>query len=156
MTEGMKEIEYKRARNLISDNLDKCMEAKKIFTDLDDYKESRRFLQEVTIKINVMLEDLEVKKEEDYNRAIELISSNPTAQKHDQAIKIFRSLDDYKDSKEILDRLLVEREKMMKKDKKNLDRFKLLGYLCAGLGVIMIVLIICAVIWSIVSNGGAE
>ena len=42
----------------------------------------------------------------------------------------------------------------MIKDKRGLDRFKLIGYLCAGIGVIAIAFIIMAIIWNIVSNGG--
>ena len=128
----------------------------KILLELKDYKDSQKYLEEANSRINILESEKESKKEEDYNRAVELISGKKTSQKLDQAIKIFKELDDCKDSKELLEVTLANRKKIMTKDKKNLDRFKLLGYILAGLGVVFIALIICAVIWSIVSNGGAE
>ena len=157
MSDEMIEIEYNRARRLIeSDKLETYIEAKKILLELKDYKDSKKYLEEANSRINILESEKESKKEEDYNRAVELISGKKTSQKLDQAIKIFKELDDYKDSKELLEVTLANRKKIMTKDKKNLDRFKLLGYILAGLGVVFIALIICAVIWSIVSNGGAE
>ena len=153
MTTEMKEIEYNRARNLITDDLDKLNEAKKILEELDDFKDSKKFLIDVNSKINLLELDLEEERKEKYERAVQLYKSSKTAQKLDQAIKLFKELGDYEDSLELIEKAKQDREKVAKQDRKNLDRLKLTGYLFAGIGVVMIVFIICAVIWSIVSNG---
>lgn len=154
MTKEMMEIEYNRARNLIaSENLDKLIEARDILTELDDYKDSKKYLEKVVIEINNLNADLEEKKDEDYKRAIMLMKEKKSAQRLDQAMKLFKDLDDYKDSKELLEECQELREKVSIQDRRNLDRFKLLGYLFAGIGVIAVFFIICAMIWQIVSNG---
>ena len=152
MTNEMKEIEYNRARNLIVEDIDKLYEAKKILENLDDYKDSKKFLVDVNSKINLLELDLEEERKEKYERAVALYNSSKTAQKLDQAIKLFKELGDYEDSLTYIEKAKVERDKVAKKDRKNLDRLKLTGYLFAGIGVVMIVFIICAVIWSVVSN----
>ncbi len=150
MTDEMIEIEYNRARRLIESNeYIKMVEAKDILVKIGDYKNSLKYLEEVNAKINVYESELESKKEEKYNRAIELISNKKTSQKLDQAIKLFKELDDYKDCKELLEKTLEERKKIMVKDRKNLDRFKLIGYLCAGIGVVILAFILLAVIWTL-------
>ena len=157
MSDEMIEIEYNRARRLIeSDKLENYIEAKKILLEIKDYKNSMKYLEEVNSKINILEAEKIERIEENYSRALDLISGKKTSQKLDQAIKLFKELDDYKDSKVLLEKTLEDRKKIMDKDKKNLDRFKLLGYLLAGLGIVFIAFIICAVIWVIVSNGGSE
>ncbi len=150
MTDEMLEIEYNRARRLIESNeYKKLVEAKDVLIKIGDYKNANKYLIEVNSKINLYESELENKKLENYNRAVELISSKKTSQKLDQAIKLFKELDDYKDSKELLEKTLEERKKIMVKDRKNLDRFKLVGYLCAGIGVVIIAFLILAVIWTL-------
>ena len=157
MSDEMIEIEYNRARRLIeTDKLENYIEAKKILLELKDYKNSMKYLEEVNSKINILEAEKEERIEENYSRALDLISGKKTSQKLDQAIKLFKELDDYKDSKVLLEQTLENRKKIIDKDKKNLDRFKLLGYILAGLGIVFIAFIICAVIWVIVSNGGSE
>lgn len=155
MTLEMMEIEYKRARELsLKDDIKSVEEAIDIFTKLEDFKESNRFKNEALAKYNILKEEYNEKLEEDYNRAVMLMQNKKSAQRLDQAIKLFKDLADYKDSMKLKEECEVLRQKVMKSDRKNLDRFKLLGYLFAGIGVVVIVIIICAVIWSIVSNGG--
>ena len=153
MTKEMQEIEYNRARNLFESNdYEKILEARNIFSKLDDYKDSKKYLDEIIPIINNMEFELEEKKEEDYLRAIDLMKIK-SAQRLDQAIKLFKNLEDYKDSKELYEKCIEQRNKISVKDKKNLDRFKLIGYLFAGIGVVAIVFIICAVIWQVVNGG---
>ena len=148
MTLEMMEIEYNRARRLIETNeYLKLVEAKDILVNLNDYKDSAKYLSEINSKINVYESEIEIKKEEKYLRAKQLIGDKKTSQKLDQAIKLFKELEDYKDSRELLDKTIADRKKIMVKDKKNLDRFKLLGYLFASIGLIVIVLVICGIIW---------
>jgi len=150
MTDEMLEIEYNRARRLIESNeYKKLVEAKDVLIKIGDYKNANKYLIEVNSKINLYESELENKKLENYNRAVELISSKKTSQKLDQAIKLFKELDDYKDSRELLEKTIEERKKIMVKDRKNLDRFKLVGYLCAGIGVVIIAFLILAVIWTL-------
>ena len=146
MTTEMKEIEYNRARNLITDDLEKLYEAKKILEELDDFKDSKEFLIDVNSKINLLELDLEEEKKEKYNRAVLLYKSSKTAQKLDQAIKLFNELGDYEDSLELIEKAKIERQKVAKKDRKNLDRLKLTGYLFAGIGVVMISYIVISTI----------
>ena len=157
MTKEMMEIEYNRARRLLETNdYEKIIEAKRIFTDLGDYSNSMKYLEDANSKINIYESEIEEKTEEKYNRALELLEGTKTAQKLDQAIKLFKELDDYKDSKEKLKYATRKREIIREKDKKSLDRLKFAGYLCVGIGIIVIAFLILAVIWSIVSNGGTE
>ena len=157
MTLEQQELEYNRARTLYAnEDLESLNIALDTFTMLGDYKDSNKFLNLTKEKINQANLELEEKKQEDYDRAIFLMKEKKSAYRLDQAIKIFASLEDYKDSKEKLGECEKQRIKVMKRDKKTLDRFKLIGYLCAGIGGVIIAFIICAVIWSIVSNGGAE
>lgn len=154
MTKEMMEIEYNRARNLIaSEDLNKLIEARDILTELDDYKESKKYLEKVVTEINSMNADLEEKKEEDYERAVMLMKEKKSAQRLDQAMKLFKALGDYKDSAELLEKCQQLRTSVSIKDKKDLDRLKLIGYLFAGIGVIAIFVIICAMIWQTVSGG---
>ena len=154
MTKEMMEIEYNRARNLsATKDLDKLIEAKNIFEALDGYKNSNDLLNDVIIKINNLKADLEETKEDDYNRALLLMQEKKSAYRLDQAIKLFKKIGDYKDSVELLEKCEEYRKKVEKNDKKNLDRFRLVGYLCAGIGVIFVAFIICAFIWQAVSNG---
>lgn len=153
MTLEMMEIEYKRARNLMNkDDLDSVNEALNVFESLGDFKDSLRFKNDVIKKINLLKEEQNEKNEENYNRAIMLMENKKSAQRLDQAIKLFTDLGDYKDSIKLKEECEEARIKVMKADKKGLDRLKLTGYIFAGIGVVMIVFIICAVIWSIVSN----
>lgn len=155
MTLEMMEIEYNRARNLAEKtDIASLEEAVNIFEGLEDYKESKKFRDIAVLKLNEAKANLEVKIEEDYNRACFLMENKNSAQRLDQAIKLFNDLGDYKDSNELKEKCIVLRKKVMIKDKRGLDRFKLIGYLCAGIGVIAIAFIIMAVIWNIVSNGG--
>ena len=148
MTKEMMEIEYNRARNLsATEDLDKLIEARNIFENLDGYKNSNDLLNDVIIKINGLKGDLEEKKLDDYNRALLLMQEKKSAYRLDQAIKLFKELGDYKDSKELLEKCEDYRNKVILNDKKNLDRFKLLGYLFAGIGVVAVVFIILAMIW---------
>ena len=71
----------------------------------------------------------------------------------EELLDIF-DLGDYKDSVKLKEECSDLRLKVMKSDRKNLDRLKLVGYLFAGIGIIAIAFIICAVIGNIVSNGG--
>lgn len=154
MTKEMMEIEYNRARNLsATEDLDKLIEARNIFENLDGYKNSNDLLNDVIIKINSLKGDLEEKKLDDYNRALLLMQEKKSAYRLDQAIKLFKELGDYKDSKELLEKCEDYRNKVILNDKKNLDRFKLLGYLFAGIGVVAVVFIILAMIWQSVNNG---
>ena len=155
MTLEMMEIEYKRARELmLKEDIDSIKEANDIFLKLEDYKDSIKFKNETTKMLNVLESELEGKKEEDYKRAIFLMENKKSAQRLDQAIKLFTDLADYKDSEKLKNECLSYRQKVMNNDKKNLDKLKLIGYLFAGIGIIVIAFLICAVIWSIVSNGG--
>lgn len=155
MTLEMMEIEYNRARELSQkDDVKSLSEAIKIFESLDDFKNSKKFMEEASIKLEELQKELELKKEEDYSRALLLMENKKSAQRLDQAIKLFNDLSDFKDSIKLKEECTNLRLKVMKSDKKNLDRFKLIGYLCAGIGIIVIAFIICAVIWNIVSNGG--
>ena len=155
MTLEMMEIEYKRARELsLKDDIKSVEEAIDIFTKLEDFKESNRFKNEALAKYNILKEEYNEKLEEDYNRAVMLMQNKKSAQRLDQAIKLFKDLADYKDSMKLKEECEILRQKVMVSDRKNLDRFKLLGYLFAGIGVVVVAIIICAVIWSIVSNGG--
>ena len=155
MTLEMMEIEYKRARELSQkDDIKSVEEAINIFTNLEDFKESNRFKNDAVLKLNQLKEEFNEKLEEDYNRAVMLMQNKKSAQRLDQAIKLFNDLADYKDSNKLKEECITLRQKVMKNDKKNLDRFKLAGYLCAGIGIIAIAFIICAIIWNIVSNGG--
>jgi len=155
MTLEMMEIEYNRARNLAEKtDIASLEEAVNIFEGLEDYKESKKYRDIAVLKLNEAKANLEVKIEEDYNRACFLMENKNSAQRLDQAIKLFNDLGDYKDSNELKEKCIVLRKKLMIKDKRGLDRFKLIGYLCAGIGVIAIAFIIMAIIWNIVSNGG--
>lgn len=155
MTLEMMEIEYNRARNLMNkDDLESIKEALNVFDSLGDFKDSLKYKNELIEKINILEDELTQKKEDDYNRAIMLMENKKSAQRLDQAIKLFNDLGDYKDSIKLKEECEESRIKVMKADKKGLDRLKLTGYIFAGIGVVMIVFIICAVIWSIVSNGG--
>ena len=155
MTLEMMEIEYNRARDLMNkDDLESVNEALKTFDNLGDYKDSLRFKNETIKRINILKDDLAQKNEEDYNRALMLMENKKSAQRLDQAIKLFNDLGDYKDSINLKKECEETRIKVMKADKKGLDRLKLTGYIFAGIGVVMIVFIICAVIWSVISNGG--
>lgn len=152
MTQEMMEIEYNRARTLLSSNeLEKLEEARDILISLNDYKDSPKFLDEAKLKINNLLIEIEEKKEEDYERAILLMKEKKSAQRLDQAIKLFKMLDDYKDSKELLEECIKKRKDVSVKDKRDLDKLRLMGYLFAGIGVVFIAFVILAVIWSIVS-----
>ena len=154
MTKEMMEIEYSRARTLLSsDELEKLEEARNILEELNDYKDSKKFLDDAKLKINEKLIELDEKKEEDYERAILLMQQKKSAQRLDQAIKLFKQLGDYKDSKALLDECIKKRNDVSVKDKRDLDKLRLMGYLFAGIGVIVIAFIICAVIWTIVSGG---
>ena len=154
MTKEMMEIEYNRARTLLSsDELEKLEEARNILEELNDYKDSKKFLDDAKLKINEKLIELDEKKEEDYERAILLMQQKKSAQRLDQAIKLFKQLGDYKDSKALLDECIKKRNDVSVKDKRDLDKLRLMGYLFAGIGVIVIAFIICAVIWTIVSGG---
>ena len=152
MTQEMIEIEYNRGRTLIENNdLNSAIEAKKIFESID-YKDSKKYL-EIANKFLIDLEnDLKEKKEEDYERALLLMKEKKSAQRLDQAIKLFKELDDYKDSKELMEKCINQRNKVSISDKKNLNRFKALGLLFASIGLVMVVFIICAMIWQVVSN----
>ena len=152
MTQEMIEIEYNRGRTLIENNdLNSAIEAKKIFESID-YKDSKKYL-EIASKLVIDLEnDLKEKKEEDYERALLLMKEKKSAQRLDQAIKLFKELDDYKDSKELMEKCINQRNKVSISDKKNLNRFKALGLLFASIGLVMVVFIICAMIWQVVSN----
>ena len=154
MTKEMMEIEYNRARTLLSsDELEKLEEARNILEELNDYKDSKKFLDDAKLKINEKLIELDEKKEEDYERAVLLMQQKKSAQRLDQAIKLFKQLGDYKDSKALLDECIKKRNDVSVKDKRDLDKLRLMGYLFAGIGVIVIAFIICAVIWTIVSGG---
>lgn len=152
MTKEMIDIEYNRARTLSEkDDIKSVEEAIKIFENLEDYKDSNKFLNLSKEKLNKLKLDYDQKREEDYERAIMLMKEKNSAQRLDQAIKLFNSLEDYKDSNELKEKCINQRHKVMVKDRKNLDRFKLLGYLFAGIGVVIIAFIICAVIWNVTS-----
>ena len=155
MTLEMMEIEYTRARELSQkEDIKSLEEAINIFTNLEDFKDSNKFKNNAITKLNLLKEELEEKKKEDYNRAVMLMQNKKSAQRLDQAIKLFNELADYKDSIKLKEECIILRQKVMKGDKKSLDRLKLVGYLFAGIGIIAIAFIICAVIWNIVSNGG--
>ncbi|MCR5462200.1 MAG: hypothetical protein K6E87_03945 [bacterium] len=155
MTLEMMEIEYTRARELSQkEDIKSLEEAINIFTNLEDFKDSNKFKNNAITKLNLLKEELEEKKKEDYNRAVMLMQNKKSAQRLDQAIKLFNELADYKDSNKLKEECIILRQKVMKGDKKSLDRLKLVGYLFAGIGIIAIAFIICAVIWNIVSNGG--
>ena len=155
MTLEMMEIEYTRARELSQkEDIKSLEEAINIFTNLNDFKDSNKFKNDAITKLNLLKEELEEKKKEDYNRAVMLMQNKKSAQRLDQAIKLFNELADYKDSNKLKEECIILRQKVMKGDKKSLDRLKLVGYLFAGIGIITIAFIICAVIWNIVSNGG--
>ena len=155
MTLEMMEIEYTRARELSQkEDVKSLEEAINIFTNLEDFKDSNKFKNNAITKLNLLKEELEEKKKEDYNRAVMLMQNKKSAQRLDQAIKLFNELADYKDSNKLKEECIILRQKVMKGDKKSLDRLKLVGYLFAGIGIIAIAFIICAVIWNIVSNGG--
>ena len=155
MTKEMMEIEYNRGRNLLeTDKIENLEEAIKVFTNLEDYKESAKFLNQAKEKYNGLKMEFEEQKEEDYQRALMLMKEKKSAQRLDQAIKLFTSLEGYKDSNEQKEICLKYREKVMINDKTGLDRLKLTGYLFAGIGIIVIAIVICAVIWTLVSNGG--
>ena len=155
MTLEMMEIEYTRARELSQkEDIKSLEEAINIFTNLNDFKDSNKFKNDAITKLNLLKEELEEKKKEDYNRAVMLMQNKKSAQRLDQAIKLFNELADYKDSNKLKEECIILRQKVMKGDKKSLDRLKLVGYLFAGIGIIAIAFIICAVIWNIVSNGG--
>ena len=152
MTQEMMEIEYNRARTLLSSNeLEKLEEARDILVSLNDYKDSPKFLDEAKLKINNLLIEIEEKKKEGYERAILLMKEKKSAQRLDQAIKLFKILDDYKDSKELLEECIKKRKDVSVKDKRDLDKLRLMGYLFASIGVVFIAFVIFAVIWSIVS-----
>lgn len=153
MTQEMIEIEYNRGRTLLEkDDLSSVREANKIFTELKDFKDSEKYALMAGEKIVVLEKELEEKKEEDYNRALMLMEEKKSAQRLDQAIKLFKDLDDYKDSKELMDKCIKQREKVAVSDKKNLDRFKALGLFFALIGLIMVVFIVCAMVWQTVSG----
>ena len=155
MTLEMMEIEYTRARELSQkEDIRSLEEAINIFTNLEDFKDSNKFKNNAITKLNLLKEELEEKKKEDYNRAVMLMQNKKSAQRLDQATKLFNELADYKDSNKLKEECIILRQKVMKGDKKSLDRLKLVGYLFAGIGIIAIAFIICAVIWNIVSNGG--
>ena len=154
MTKEMMEIEYNRARTLLSsDELSDLEEARKILEELDDYKDSKKFLDDSKLKINKKIIEIDETKEEDYERAILLMKEKKSAQRLDQAIKLFKLLGDYKDSEALLNECIQKRQDVSVKDKRDLDKLRLTGYLFAGIGVIVIAIIICAVIWTIVSGG---
>lgn len=155
MTLEMMEIEYNRARELSQkDDIKSVSESIKIFSNLDDFKNSKKFMEDASNKLEELKIELDEKKEDDYNRALLLMENKKSAQRLDQAIKLFNDLGDYKDSVKLKEECNNLRLKVMKSDRKNLDRLKLVGYLFAGIGIIAIAFIICAVIWNIVSNGG--
>lgn len=149
------EIEYNRARKLTDkSDIESLEEAINVFDSLEDYKDSKKFRDIAVSKLNEAKAELDKKMEEDYNRALFLMENKKSAQRLDQAIKLLNDLGDYKDSAELKEKCIELRKKVMIKDKKGLDRFKLLGYLCAGIGVIVVAFLIMAIIWNIVSNGG--
>ena len=153
MTQEMIEIEYNRARNLYEkDDLESVIEANKIFISLDDYKESKKYASLSSEKVAELEKEKDEKILEDYDRAVMLMQEKKSAQRLDQAIKLFKELGDYKDSKELMEKCIKRREKVAVSDKKNLDRFKALGLFCALIGLVMIVFIVCAMIWQVVSN----
>ena len=60
MTKEMMEIEYNRARTLLSsDELEKLEEARNILEELNDYKDSKKFLDDAKLKINEKLIELD-------------------------------------------------------------------------------------------------
>lgn len=153
MTLEMIEIEYNRGRTLIEkDDLDSVIEANKIFVELNDYKDSKKFLDLTSKRIEELKEALDFKKKEDYDRAVLLMKQKRSAQRLDQAIKLFKELDDYKDSKELMDKCIKYREKVALNDKKGINRLKALGLFFALIGLVVIVFIVCAMVWQVVSN----
>ena len=150
MTVEMMEIEYNRARTLLEKGeISGLEEALNIFEDLNDYKESPKLKNMVIEKLNVKKAELEEQKEEKYNRAILLMENKKSAQRLDQAAKLFNDLGDYKDSIKLREECLVYRQKVMKKDKAGIERLRLIGYLFAGIGVIVIAFIVLAVIYNV-------
>lgn len=150
MTVEMMEIEYNRARTLLEKGeISGLEEALNIFEDLNDYKESPKLKNMVIEKLNVKKAELEEQKEEKYNRAILLMENKKSAQRLDQAAKLFNDLGDYKDSIKLREECLEYRKKVMKKDKAGIERLRLIGYLFAGIGVIVIAFIVLAVIYNV-------
>ena len=150
MTAEMMEIEYNRARNLLEKtDISSLEEAVKVFEDLNDFKDSYKFKNMAILKLNEAKEDEKEKKEESYNRALLLMENKKSAQRLDQAIKLFNDLGDYKDSNVLKEECLKLRKKVMKKDKANLEKLRLIGYLFAGIGVIVIAFIILAIIYNV-------
>ena len=153
MTQEMIEIEYNRARSLLEkDELDDFIEAKKILESID-YKDSKKYLDIAIKKVDEKTIELEEKRKEDYEYAVFLMKEKKSAQRLDQAIKLFTNLGDYKDSKEKLEYCIKYREKVSISDKKNINRLKALGLFFVGIGLATVVFIICAIIWQVVSNG---
>ena len=155
MTVEMMEIDYNRARSLAEkDDINSLEEAVKIFEDLKDYKESMKLRDLTVIKLNEKKGEIAELNEEKYDRAVMLMQNKKSAQRLDQAIKLFSELEDYKDSNELKEKCLQYRQTVMKKDKNNIEKMRLVGYLCAGIGVIVIAFIILAIIYNIMTNGG--
>ena len=157
MTLEMMEIEYNRARTLLAkEDIPSLEEAVNIFEGLNDYKESVKFRNMAVEKLNEKKAELEVLNEEKYKRALLLMENKKSAQRLDQAMKLFNELGDYKDSINLKEKCQEYRIKVMKKDKAGIEKFRLVGYLCAGIGVIVVAFLILAVIYNIMTNGGAE
>ena len=96
MTLEMMEIEYNRARNLAEKtDVASLEEAINVFESLEDYKESKKYRDIAVVKLNEAKANLANKIEEDYNRACFLMENKKSAQRLDQAIKLFNDLGDY-------------------------------------------------------------
>ena len=150
MTAEMMEIEYNRARNLLDKtNVASLEEAVQVFEELNDYKDSLKYKNTAILKLNEAKAEVEELKEESYSRALMLMENKKSAQRLDQAMKLFTDLGDYKDSVALKEECLKLREKVMKKDKAGIERLRLLGYLFAGIGIIAIAFVVLAIIYNL-------
>ena len=150
MTAEMMEIEYNRARVLLDKtDISSLEEALNIFESLNDYKDSNKLRNIAVEKLNEAKAEEEVLKEDSYKRALMLMENKKSAQRLDQAIKLFNDLGDYKDSASLKEKCLEFRQKVMKKDKAGIEKLRLAGYLCAGIGVIVVAFIILAIIYNL-------
>ena len=150
MTLEMMEIEYNRARTLLDKtDVASLEEAVKVFEGLDDYKDSKKLRGIAVEKLNDAIAEEEELKEESYSRALMLMENKKSAQRLDQAMKLFADLGDYKDSVALKEECQKARIKVMKKDKAGIEKLRLAGYLCAGIGVVVVAFIILAIIYNV-------
>lgn len=153
MANDMTELKYQRARNLIDKNDEKSIyEARTILEQLDDYKDSKKYLNDCILKINQYEIEHEEKIKEDYAKACELMKDKKSAYKLDTAIKIFKSLGDYEDSVSRLEVCNELRCNVSKKDKKGLSKIKIAGFVVIGISILFIAFIIFAAIWQSIVN----